>query len=53
MAARLWPRPLDWVHQLDESSWAGPERHRRGDELVRELARITERLIGVGPVRAA
>jgi hypothetical protein len=36
------PLPLDWAHQLLESSWADPARLHRGDKLVKKLQEIME-----------
>jgi hypothetical protein len=45
----LWveqlPPPTDWVHQLAGSSWAGPDRLYRGEQLTYKLREIMGSLI--------
>jgi hypothetical protein len=36
------PALAHWAHQLADSSWAGPGRHRTGEDLISELYRIAK-----------
>lgn len=42
------PAPTDWAHQLTGSAWADSTRHHSGDELLKELHRIMQRLLQIG-----
>jgi len=35
------PQPRGWVHQLDDP-WADPARHKHGDQLEPELAKLLQ-----------
>jgi hypothetical protein len=39
-----FPPPSEWVHQLD-ADWADPERHHKGQDLVRALDEVVRRYI--------
>lgn len=39
------PAPTEWIDQLDDRSWAPPERYRCGDDLAAELATLADRTI--------
>ncbi len=40
------PRPYEWMHQLGGWYKADPDRFRTGEDLVRELHRTTQDLVG-------
>ncbi len=41
----LFPAPLDWVHQLNPSTWADRARFHTGDDLVAALRAMVERFL--------
>ena len=44
------PGPKDWVHQLEGSSWAEPDRLFQGDQLARKLREIMQNILQNGVV---
>ena len=41
------PAPTDWAHQLTGSTWADDTHHHSGDDLLKELHKIMQRLLQI------